>query len=145
MAIWSGPRIQMNVSYVVIIVLEDLPFHSLCRVLCKHEWNMWHDQGNESDVANTDFELQAKTDDIFLCFTLFWNSKNCSYLLNQMADCNGYGSRCRIRYVKVDYIENSKLNIANKWLISLDHVTYGWKSTPQKIVSTLKNIFCFVL
>ena len=26
--------------------------------------------------------------------------------------------------VQVDYIENSKLNIADKWLISLDHVTY---------------------
>ena len=25
-------------------------------------------KGNESDVANIDFELQAKTDDIFLCF-----------------------------------------------------------------------------
>ena len=24
---------------------------------------------------------------------------------------------------KLDYIENSKLNIADKWLISLDHVT----------------------
>ena len=46
-------------------------------------------KGNESYVANIDFELYAKTDDTFLCFTLFWNSKNCSYLLNQMSDCNG--------------------------------------------------------
>ena len=28
-------------------------------------------KGNESDVANIDFELQAKSDDIFLCFTCF--------------------------------------------------------------------------
>ena len=46
-------------------------------------------KGNESDVANIDFELKAETDDIFLCFKMFWNSKNCSYLLNQMSDCNG--------------------------------------------------------
>ena len=31
----------------------------------------------------------------------------------------GYGSKCRIWYVQVEYIENS-----DKWLISLDHVTY---------------------
>ena len=36
----------------------------------------------------------------------------------------GYGSKCRIWYVQVDYIENSNLNITDKWLISLDHVTY---------------------
>ena len=36
----------------------------------------------------------------------------------------GYGSQCRIWYVQVDHIENSKLDIADKWLISLDHVTY---------------------
>ena len=37
----------------------------------------------------------------------------------------GYGSKCRIWYVQKGYIENSKLNIADKWLISLDHVTYS--------------------
>ena len=36
----------------------------------------------------------------------------------------GYGSKCRIWNWQVDYIEKSKLNIADKWLISLDHVTY---------------------
>ena len=28
-------------------------------------------KGNESDVGNIDFELQAKSGDEFLCFTLF--------------------------------------------------------------------------
>ena len=37
----------------------------------------------------------------------------------------GYGSKCRICYAQVDYIENSKLNITDKWLISLDHVTFN--------------------
>ena len=31
--------------------------------------------GNESDVGNTDFELQAKKCDTFLCCTLFFNFK----------------------------------------------------------------------
>ena len=30
-------------------------------------------KGNESDVGNIDFELQAKIGDKFLCFTLFLN------------------------------------------------------------------------
>ena len=30
-------------------------------------------KGNESDVENIDFELQAKRGDKFLCFTLFFN------------------------------------------------------------------------
>ena len=43
-------------------------------------------KGNESDVGNIDFELQAKRGDEFLCFSLFLNLKNCSYLCNQMSD-----------------------------------------------------------
>ena len=46
-------------------------------------------KGNESDVGNTDFELQAKRGDKFLCFTLFLKLKNCSYLGNQMSDSDG--------------------------------------------------------
>ena len=37
-------------------------------------------KGNESDVGNIDFELQTKTGDVLLCFTLFFTLKNCSYL-----------------------------------------------------------------
>ena len=36
---------------------------------------MWHDQGNESDVGNIDFELQAKRGNKFLCFALFFEVK----------------------------------------------------------------------
>ena len=43
-------------------------------------------KGNELDVGNIDFELQAKRSDKFLCFTLFLNLKNYSYLCNQMSD-----------------------------------------------------------
>ena len=43
-------------------------------------------KGNESDVGNIDFELQAERGDKFLCVTLFLKLKNCSYLWNQMSD-----------------------------------------------------------
>ena len=43
-------------------------------------------KGNESDVGNFDFKLQAKRGDKFLCFTLFLNLKNCSYFWNQMSN-----------------------------------------------------------
>ena len=36
----------------------------------------------------------------------------------------GFGSKCRMLNEQVDYIENSKLNIADMRLISLDQVTY---------------------
>ena len=42
----------------------------------------------------------------------------------------GFGSKCRILNGQVDYIENSKLNIADMRLISLDRVTYGTKVVP---------------
>ena len=38
-------------------------------------------KGNESDVGNTDFELQAERGDKFLCFTLFGNFKEVSISL----------------------------------------------------------------
>ena len=58
---------------------------------------MWNQQkvicdmikGNESDVGDIDFELQAKRGDKFLYFALFLNLKNCSYLRNQMSDWDG--------------------------------------------------------
>ena len=60
-----------NVSYVYIYVLVHI-----CDMI----------KGNVSDVGNIDFELQAKRGDKFLCFTLFLNFKECSYLRNQMFD-----------------------------------------------------------
>ena len=43
-------------------------------------------KGNESDVANIEFELQAKTGDKFVCVTLFRNIKELPIL----------GTRCLI-------------------------------------------------
>ena len=37
----------------------------------------------------------------------------------------GFGSKCSILNEQVIYTENSKLNIADMWLIPLDRVTYG--------------------
>ena len=37
----------------------------------------------------------------------------------------GFWSKCRILNWQVDYSENSKLSIADMWLISLYRVTYG--------------------
>ena len=55
----------------------------MCRPICDMI------KGNESDVGNIDFELQAKRGDKFLCFTLFLTLKNCSYLCNQMFNLDG--------------------------------------------------------
>ena len=46
-------------------------------------------KGNESDVENIDFKLQAKRGDKFLCFTLFFNLKKYSFLRSQMSDWDG--------------------------------------------------------
>ena len=74
-------------------------------------------KGNESDVRNIDFELQAERCDKFLCFTLFlkeqpdvllrWGlDQNVAFLMNKW------------------FIKKSKLNIADVWLIPLDPVTF---------------------
>ena len=56
-------------------------------------------------------------------FYIVLNFKECSYLCNQMSDSDGFGSKCSILNGQVIYIEKSKLNIADMWPISLDHVT----------------------
>ena len=83
-------------------------------------------QGNESDVGNIDFELQAYRGDKFLGFTLFLNFKEL-FISPQPCRCPiemGFRSKCCISNEQVIYTENSKLNIADMWLIPLDHVTY---------------------
>ena len=75
-------------------------------------------KGNESDVGNIDFELQAKRGDKFLCFTLFLNSKKCSRGNARISATRcpiekGFGSKCSILNGQVIYIEKSKLNIAD--------------------------------
>ena len=58
-------------------------FNPLSKIICDMI------KGNESDVENINFELQAKRGDKFLCFTLFLKLKNCSCLQNQMSDWDG--------------------------------------------------------
>ena len=53
----------------------------------------------------------------------------------------GYGSKCNIWYGQVDYIENSKLNIADKWLISLDHVTYVMRSSKMSLYVAMSELY----
>ena len=61
---------------VLLLLMNIFLWKSICDMI----------KGNESDVGNIDFELQAKRGDKFLCFTLFLKLKNCSYLRNQMSD-----------------------------------------------------------
>ena len=70
-------------------------------------------KGNESDVANIDFELQAKRSDKFSCFTLFRIQRFAHISGTRFWIVMGFGSKCRILNGKVDYIENSKLNIVD--------------------------------
>ena len=51
----------------------------------------------------------------------------------------GFGSKCCIFNGQVIYIEKSKLNIADMWLIPLDHVTYVWYH-PHVIFDSFSNI-----
>ena len=60
----------------------------------------------------------------------------------------GFKSKCSIWNRQVIYIEKSKLNIADMWLIPLDHVTYiisipssglrGLQTLPENAVSPWK-------
>ena len=55
-------------------------------------------KGNESDVRNIDFELEAKKGEKLLCFTLFFELTNCSYLCNQMSGWDGV-------WIKMEFFE----------------------------------------
>ena len=74
-------------------------------------------KGNESDVENIGFELQAKRGDKFLCFTLCFTL----FLIHRIGHISaarclieiGFGSKCSIFIGQVIYTEKSKLNIAD--------------------------------
>ena len=59
-------------------LLSPAEAHKLCIMVLECICDMI--KGNESDVGNIEFELQAKRGNKFLCFTLFPNLKNCLYL-----------------------------------------------------------------
>ena len=81
-------------------------------------------KGNESDVGNIDFELQAKRACKFFVLHCLGTSMSYSYLCNQMSDWDGFESKCNVLNGQVDYIEKLKLNIADMWIIPLDLVTF---------------------
>ena len=65
-------------------------------------------KGNELDIENID--LLAKRGDKFLCVTLFWTSKNCSYLCNQTSNSPVSFSACHQRPAR----ERHKIRIASQ-------------------------------
>ena len=89
-------------------------------------------KGNEWDVRNIDFELQAKRGDKFLCFSLFWTSKNCSYLCSQISNWDGVWIQ-NVEFWMDSWfrLKKSKLNIADMWLIPLACVTYVHVNTSS--------------
>ena len=84
-------------------------------------------KGNESDVGNIHFELHAKTIDKFLCFTLFLNLKNCSYLCNQMSDCDDVWVIMKLFKWTNNLYCKIKIEYADMWLISFDRVKYWFQ------------------
>ena len=86
---WPWLFSSKQLDHDQFITLFSQPIYYLAKQLyitTVFRYNLWHDQGNESDVGNTDFELQAQKGDKFLYFSLFLTFKECSYLRNQMSD-----------------------------------------------------------
>ena len=83
-------------------------------------------KGNETDVAKVDFESQALWGEKFVCFYSFWTSKNVHISATRCLIEMLFGSKCSILNGQTIYIEKSKFNIANMWLIPIYCVTYVW-------------------
>ena len=74
-------NIFVIMTLFILLVIENSKVHlKSMQIICDMI------KGNESDVGNIDFELQAKRGDIFVYFMLFLNLKNCSYRCNHMSD-----------------------------------------------------------
>ena len=54
----------------------------------------------------------------------FWTSKNVHISATKCLIEMEFGSKCNILNGQVIYVKNSKLNIADMWLIPFDRVTY---------------------
>ena len=65
-------------------------------------------KGNELDVGNSDFGLQAKISDNFVCFTLFELQRFVHISATRGSIEMGFGSKCDISSGQIIYIE--KLN-----------------------------------
>ena len=112
-------------SYTTVLKKQRWPslFDLNFNIQQKHICDMI--KGNKWDVGNIDYELQAKRGDKFLCFTLFLNFTELFISLQPDVRLRwGLDPKCSILNVQVIYNEKSNLNIADMWLISLDHVTY---------------------
>ena len=83
---WRAWRVLAKALDENIVATSSKYLHITATVIC-NIFDMI--KGNESDVGNIGFELQAKRGDKFLCFTLFFKLKNRSYLRNQISDWDG--------------------------------------------------------
>ena len=70
-------------------------------------------KGNESDVGNIDFELQAKRGDKFLCLHCFGLQRILYIFATTCPIEMGFGSERSMFTGQVIYIKKSKLNIAD--------------------------------
>ena len=75
-----------------------------------------------SGILILSYRLREVTN--FCVLYCFSTSKNIHISTTRCLIEMGFGSKCRILNRQVIYIENSKLNIADMWLIPLDRVTY---------------------
>ena len=81
-------------------------------------------KGNEFHVGNIDFELRARRGLKILMFYIVFEFKELFISLQPDVRLRwGLDKKKNILDEQVIYIEKSKLNIADMWLIPLDHVT----------------------
>ena len=81
---------------------------------------------NELDARNVDSEFQAKQVINAYVLYCFLTSKSWSNLYNQISDWDGIWIKMwHLKWKTEVKVKNSKLNIADMWLIPLDRVTYS--------------------
>ena len=81
-------------------------------------------KGKESDVGNLDFEFWVtglERWQILMFYTVFELQIIVHISATRCPTEMGFGSKCSILNGQVIYIKKSKLNIADMWLIPLDH------------------------
>ena len=84
-------------------------------------WHFLYDQGNESDVGNIDFDIQAKNRwQILLMFYIVFELQRILHISATRCPVNmGLGSKCSMLNDQVIDIGISKIKTANMWLIPL--------------------------
>ena len=79
---------------------------------------------SESDVGDVVFEILAKTVFKFLCFILFLALPNPTKLCNQISNCNRVCIKMKHLEIIRKWCKKIEIEIFDRLLISLDHVTY---------------------